>query len=130
MGNRTGADLDLIRGSSVDVMSHVAGGRVRVLGKLFTRGEERMRIQGLTYGPFAPSAQGQPFPAPIHVRDDLARMQSLGANSIRTYHVPPDWVLDLVDDSGMTILMDIPWSTHVRTIGTRAGTQSRTGHSA
>jgi beta-galactosidase/beta-glucuronidase len=89
-----------------------------------------MRIQGLTYGPIVPSAQGQPFPAPTHVRDDLARMQSLGANSIRTYHFPPDWLPDLGDDSGMTILMDIPWSTHVCTIGTRAGTQSRTGHSA
>jgi GT2 family glycosyltransferase len=44
---------------------------------------------------------------------DLAQIQQLGANSIRTYHVLPDWLLDLVDESGMTVFMDIPWSKHI-----------------
>ena len=26
---------------------------------------------------------------------------------------PPEWLLDLVDESGMTVFMDIPWPTHV-----------------
>ena len=113
MRSRTGVDMDFIPRSSAGVVSHVASGRVRVQGKLFGRGEERLRSQGLTYGPFAPTSDGQPFPSPQRVRDDLARMQALGANSIRTYDVPPEWLLDLVDERGMTILMDIPWSTHV-----------------
>ena len=113
MGIRTGEDMDVIARSSNGVVSHVADGRVRVHGKLFARGEERMRFRGLTYGPFAPNRDGQPFPTRKRVCDDLARMQALGANSIRIYHVPPEWLLDLVDERGMTIFMDIPWPTHV-----------------
>jgi GT2 family glycosyltransferase len=40
-------------------------------------------------------------------------MQAIGANSIRTYHVPPRWLLDLVDTRGMTIFVDVPWPKHV-----------------
>jgi GT2 family glycosyltransferase len=40
-------------------------------------------------------------------------MQAIGANSIRTYHSPPGWLLDLVDDRGMTIFVDVPWPKHV-----------------
>lgn len=88
-------------------------GRVRVQGKVFARGGERLRLRGLTYGPFAPSAKGHPFPARRRVDDDLDRMQAIGANSIRTYHVPPEWLLDLVDERGMSIFLDIPWPKHV-----------------
>jgi O-antigen biosynthesis protein len=113
MGSRTGEDVDLTSRSSTGVMSLVTGSRVRVRGKLFARGDERMRFRGLTYGPFAPDMEGQQFPSQMCVCDDLTRMQALGANSIRTYHVPPRWLLDLVDERGMTVFMDIPWPTHV-----------------
>ncbi len=114
MGIRTGKDMDVITRSLTGVASpHVAPGRVRVHGKRFARGAEPMRFRGLTYGPFAPTVEGQPFPTRKRVCDDLAKMQALGANSIRTYHVPPEWLLDLVDERGMTIFMGIPWPTHV-----------------
>ncbi len=86
---------------------------MRIHGKRFAHGEAATRLRGLTYGPFAPDADGQPFPARSRVCDDLAKMQTLGANSIRTYHVPPPWLLDLVDEIALTVFMDIPWSTHV-----------------
>ena len=100
-------------GSSIGPSPHAGAGRMRIHGKRFAHGEEGTRLRGLTYGPFAPDAEGQPFPARSRVCDDLAKMQTLGANSIRTYHVPPPWLLDLVDESGLTVFMDIPWSTHV-----------------
>ena len=105
--------MDKIARPSTDVSPCIVDGRIRVHGKRFARGAERMRFRGLTYGPFAPTAEGQPFPTPRRVCDDLAKMQALGANSIRTYHVPPQWLLDLLDERRMTILMDIPWPTHV-----------------
>ena len=46
MGIRTGEDMDVISRSSNGVVSHVADGRVRVHGKLFARGGERMRFRG------------------------------------------------------------------------------------
>jgi O-antigen biosynthesis protein len=113
MGIRTGDDLDHTTGSSNGLWPHAGAGRVRIHGKRFAHGEEGTRLRGLTYGPFAPDADGQPFPTRSRVCDDLAKMQALGANSIRTYHVPPPWLLDLVDEHRLTVFMDIPWPSHV-----------------
>src|SRR5262245_51393063 len=63
--------------------------RVRVDGKFLARGRRRLRVQGVTYGPFAPGADGEPFPALATVDEDFACMQVAGINALRTYHVPP-----------------------------------------
>ena len=63
MGIRTEEGMELVSRSSNGVASHFADERIRVHGKLFARGEERMRYRGLTYGPFAPIGDGQPFPS-------------------------------------------------------------------
>src|SRR6516164_10079690 len=69
--------------------------RLRVAGKLFARGARRLRLQGVTYGPFAPDAEGQPFPTPGRAAEDFARMRAVGINTFRTYHTPPDWLFGL-----------------------------------
>ncbi len=119
MGIRTAEDNDVIARSLNGVASHVVDGRVHVHGKLFARGGERLYLRGVTYGPFASDREGRPFPTRKRVCDDLASMQALGADSIRLYHVPPEWLLDLVDERGMTIFMGIPWPTHVCFLGSR-----------
>src|SRR5262249_29236877 len=86
-----------------------AAGRVRVDGKFFARGGQRLWVRGVTYGPFAPGAGGEPFPAPDRVADDFARMRAAGINSVRTYHVPPEWLLYLAEESGLTVLVGLPW---------------------
>jgi GT2 family glycosyltransferase len=40
-------------------------------------------------------------------------MRGASINAIRTYHVPPAWLLDLADLAGMYVLIDIPWAKHV-----------------
>src|ERR1051326_371659 len=90
-----------------------AHSRLRVEGKFFARGSRTMRIKGGTYGPFAPNAAGEPFPAGESVGDDFALMQTIGINAIRTYHLPPDWFLDLADEAGIGIVLDVPWSKHI-----------------
>jgi GT2 family glycosyltransferase len=119
MGIRTGEDTDVVARSFNGAVSHVVDGRVLVHGKLFARGGERLRLRGVTYGPFAPNREGQPFPTRRRAGDDLAGLQALGANSIRVYHVPPEWMLDLVDERGLTIFLDVPWPTHVCFLGSR-----------
>ena len=86
--------------------------RLRAEGKYFARGGQTMRIKGVTYGPFAPNARGEQFPAPERVADDFALMQAIGVNAIRTYHLPPEWFLDLADESGVGIFLDVPWAKH------------------
>src|SRR6266852_1466750 len=62
---------------------------IRVDGKFFARARDRLRVRGVTYGPFAPDDKGYPFPGPDRVSKDFARMRALGINAVRTYHVPP-----------------------------------------
>ena len=119
MGIRTGEDTVVIARSFGGVVPHVLGGRVLVHGKQFARGGEPLRLRGVTYGPFAPDRDGQPFPTRRRVGDDLASLEALGANSIRVYHVPPEWFLDLADERGMTIFLDIPWPSRVCFLGSR-----------
>jgi GT2 family glycosyltransferase len=88
-------------------------GRVRVDGKFLSRDGQRLRVQGVTYGPFAPDADGQQFPAPEVVAEDFALMRAAGINSLRTYHLPPEWFLNLADEQGMTVFIDVPWSKHL-----------------
>src|SRR5882724_2075373 len=90
-----------------------ARGRVRVDGKAFARGDQRLRVQGVTYGPFAPNTGGEQFPVPERVADDFERMRDAGVNALRTYHVPPGWLLDLADESGLLLLIDVPWRKHL-----------------
>jgi beta-galactosidase/beta-glucuronidase len=95
-----------------------------VAGKLFARGPERMRVRGVTYGPFAPDAEGQTFPAPARAAEDFARMRAAGINAVRTYHVPPEWLLRLAEDGGLAVFFGIPWADlpyrrHLEFLGSR-----------
>ena len=63
--------------------------RVRLDGKFFSRGDERIRLNGVTYGPFCPHESDCHFPSQKIVRADFQSMVSIGINSIRTYHAPP-----------------------------------------
>ena len=69
-------------------------GRAVVDGKFIRRRGERSRLFGFTYGPFRPQSGGEPFPSTEQARRDFAKMAALGANAIRTYHVPPAWLLE------------------------------------
>jgi GT2 family glycosyltransferase len=87
--------------------------RILLHGKFFVRDGRWLRIQGVTYGPFAPNAEGEAFPAPEQTAADFAFMQVAGINAVRTYHLPPRWFLDLADKEKMAVLIDVPWRKHV-----------------
>ncbi|MEJ7590787.1 MAG: glycosyltransferase [Planctomycetaceae bacterium] len=90
-----------------------AGERVRVDGKFFSRGDHRLRIQGVTYGPFAPDARGLQFPQAARLRADFDQMSANEVNAIRTYHVPPPELLEAADEAGKVVLIDVPWARHL-----------------
>src|SRR5688572_13594991 len=87
--------------------------RVRVDGRRLRRGNEPFRVQGVTYGPFAPDNDGMQFPSIGRVRDDFDQMASAGINAIRVYHVPPRWLLEAGDEKGINLLVDVPWRKHL-----------------
>jgi len=87
--------------------------RVSVDGKFFRRGAEKLFLKGVSYGPFPPSKEDQPFPAPEQTATDFALIKELGANLLRIYHVPPRWFLDLAAENDLLLLINIPWNQHL-----------------
>src|SRR5262245_44204698 len=88
---------------------HTPAARVRVDGKFFARGADRLRLNGVTYGPFAPDAGSVQFPDAGRVHDDFRLMRECGVTAVRTYHVPPDSLLRQADQAGLSVLIDVPW---------------------
>jgi GT2 family glycosyltransferase len=82
-------------------------------GKLLARDGRRFRACGVTYGPFRPNDRGEPFPEREQVQSDFRKMIAAGINSVRTYHVPPEWLLELADSCGITLFIDVPWPKHL-----------------
>ena len=86
---------------------------VRVRAKFFFEGEKKFFIKGVTYGPFAPDADGEYFGTPAGVARDLDLMVEAGINMARIYYVPPKWFLDLCSERGIRALISIPWAEHI-----------------
>ncbi len=88
--------------------------RIRVRAKFFSRAiPRRWFIKGVTYGPFAPDAEGHFVGNPEKARKDFLLMQELGINLLRVYHIPPRWFLDLAREFRLRVLISIPWAEHV-----------------
>ncbi|MEJ2007472.1 MAG: glycosyltransferase [Acidobacteriota bacterium] len=90
-----------------------SGPRPRAAGKFVFVGREKLYIRGVTYGPFRPNEQGSQFPAPEIARRDFAQMAANGINALRTYTVPPLWLLDLARQHGLWVMIGLPWEQHV-----------------
>jgi len=87
--------------------------RASVRGKFLFLDEEKFSVRGVTYGTFRPQPDGSEFPTPDVVERDFAMMASSGINSLRTYTVPPPWLLDAAWRHGLRILVGIPVERHI-----------------
>lgn len=47
-------------------------------------------------------------------------MAMSGINAVRTYTVPPGWLLDLAADHGLLVLIGVPWTDHVAFLESRS----------
>ena len=86
---------------------------IRVRAKFFFEGDRKFFVKGVTYGPFAPDAEGHFVGNPEKARRDFELIRELGVNLLRIYHVPPRWFLDLAREYGLRVLISIPWAEHV-----------------
>ena len=84
-----------------------------VTGKFLQLGPERFWVKGVSYGTFAPDADGRYFPPPARIAEDFALMRRAGVNTIRTYTVPDQRLLDLAQQHGLRIMAGVPWADHV-----------------
>lgn len=84
-----------------------------VSGKFFRIQGSKFYPKGITYGPFAPNAEGDFYASREQTALDFQLIQNLGANLLRVYHVPPRWLLDMAEAHGLKLLIDIPWNKHL-----------------
>jgi GT2 family glycosyltransferase/sugar lactone lactonase YvrE len=89
-------------------------------GKFLRAGEDRFLVKGVTYGTFAPDAQGYQFPSLHQVAADFRQMAGLGINTVRTYTPPRRELLDVAAAAGLRVMVGLPWSQHVAFLDDRA----------
>lgn len=88
--------------------------RVRAEGKALVADAENFLVRGVTYGTFGPKEGGEAgFPSRKVVARDFSRMAATGFNAVRTYTVPPRWLLDTAAWHGLRVMVGIPWEQHV-----------------
>lgn len=119
----------------------VEGVRPHIEGKFIFVGTEKFYIRGVTYGPFRPDEQGCEYHTPEIVERDFAQMAQYGINAVRTYTVPPRWLLDIAQQHGLRVMVGLPWEEHIAFLESkkisqdiekrvRAGVKSCAGHPA
>ena len=90
-----------------------ADARIATDGKFLRAGDARFLVKGVTYGTFAPDADGYQFPSCQQVAEDFRQMANLGINTVRTYTPPRRDLLDAAAREGLRVMVGLPWSQHV-----------------
>src|SRR5437868_2164355 len=96
--------------ASAAVMENV---RPHAGGKFLYLGDQKFYVRGVTYGTFRPDADGGEYHSPDVVERDFAQMAANGINAVRTYTVPPRWLLDTAQRHGLRVMVGLPWEQHV-----------------
>jgi len=112
-----------------------------VQGKFLYLGDEKFWVRGVTYGPFLSEADGSEYRSEDVVERDFARIAANGFDAIRTYTVPPRWLLDAAQRHHLFVMVGVPWEQHVAFLDdrkrarsieerVRAGVRACAGHPA
>ncbi len=103
---------DLLTPERPDTPSPAAA-RPRARGKFLFVGNEKLYVRGVTYGTFRPRADGTEVPEPAVVERDFALMAANGINAIRTYSVPPRWLLDAAQRHNLRVMVGLPVERYI-----------------
>src|SRR5438067_12070493 len=99
----------------VSQQGEVSPGAVRpqANGRFLFIGDEKFFVRGVTYGPFGADGSAREYHDQLCVQRDFSQMASSGINAIRTYTVPPRWLLDTAHHNGLRVMVGLPWEQHV-----------------
>jgi O-antigen biosynthesis protein len=125
----------------IDLSQAPATRRPEVRGKFLYVKNEKLVVRGVTYGTFRPDGRGNEYGSRDQVERDLAAIAVNGFNAVRTYTVPPRWLLDTAERVGLRVMIGLPWEQHVAFLDdrircdsierrVRAGIRSCAGHPA
>ncbi|MCE3267029.1 MAG: glycosyl transferase, family 2 [Solirubrobacterales bacterium] len=91
-----------------------------MLGKFLFDGDKKLYLRGVTYGTFRPGEDDSGYPDPARVDADFQEMALNGVNAVRTYSVPPGYLLEAAARHGLWVLIGLPWEQHVAFLEERA----------
>src|SRR5690349_10415303 len=81
--------------------------RPSVRGKFLFVGERKLYIRGVTYGTFRPDENGDEYPSRNVVEQDFEHMAACGINTVRTYTMPPLWLLEIAQRYGLRLMVSL-----------------------
>jgi GT2 family glycosyltransferase len=94
-----------------------------VKGKFIFIGGKKFYIRGVTYGTFRDDGDGG-YPNPDVVERDFNQMAAIGINAVRTYTVPPRWLLDAALQHGLRVMVGLPWEQHIAFLDQKGAPES------
>ncbi len=100
-------------GKNNGIILPVLNSKLHVKGKFLFFGNEKFYVKGVTYGTFKPNSEGLHFPEPEIIEKDFAQMAKYGINTVRTYTVPPVYLLDIAQKHGLFVMAGLPWEQHI-----------------
>ena len=77
------------------------------MGKFLGHPGEKSYMRGVTYGTFRAHHDGSEYPERSVVERDFSAMSAAGINTVRTYTVPPRWLLDAASDAGLRVMVGL-----------------------
>lgn len=86
--------------------------RPSVKGKFIFVAGEKFYIRGVTYGTFRPDEDENEYDRD-KVEHDFRQIAQNGFNSVRTYTVPPRWLLDIAQKNELYVMIGLPWEQHI-----------------
>jgi O-antigen biosynthesis protein len=93
-----------------------------VRGKfIFLDDGTKLYLRGVTYGTFRPLQDGAEYPGREVVERDFTAMAANGINAVRTYTVPPRWLLDSADRHGLHVMVGLSVERHVGFLADKKG---------
>ncbi|HYB89644.1 MAG TPA: glycosyltransferase, partial [Candidatus Binataceae bacterium] len=93
--------------------------RIVARGKYLFEGESKFFARGVSYGPFAPNSRGERYPEPERAAADFAMMRAMGANLLRCYVPPPQWMVEEAAKAGLRLMVGFPWPFHMAFLDSR-----------
>lgn len=114
-------DLFVLERSSVPLSTRMEV-RPSVRGKFVFIGDEKLYVQGVTYGAFRPNKSGNEFHNLKVIEDDFALMAANGITSVRVPHTtPPRSLLDIAEQHGLRVMVGLSAEQYIGYLIDEAG---------